>query len=114
MTRDGQQLDRVAQLGRVTEVARSQARDAFAMDVFGPHGRVKGEAGQDRELVHGVMALDIVRGVGFGVTKLLGPGQRVGEVCAITAHSRQDVVGGAVDDRPQTRDVVGRKVALER
>ena len=110
---DGEELDRVAELSRVAEVARGEPRDAFAVDLVRVDGRVKGEAGEDRELVSGVVALDVVRGLRFRVAEVLRAHERVGEVDAVVAHPREDVVGRAVDDGADTGDLVGGEVALE-
>ena len=68
---------------------------------------------EDGELVGGVDAFDVVRRVGLRVAERLGAPQRVGEIAAVLAHGREDVVGGAVDDGGDGGDVVGQEVALE-
>src|SRR3990172_6715022 len=110
---DGQQLYRVAQLAGVEEIARRQAAYALPVDVFGPYAGVEGKAGQDRQLVGGVVPVDVVRGVGLGVAKLLRLGQSGGEVQAVTAHAGQDVVRRAVDYGADAEYLVGGEVALE-
>ena len=42
----------------------------------GPDARAEAEGRHDRELVGGVVAFDVVRGVGLGVAELLGGGER--------------------------------------
>ena len=74
---DGEELDGVAELRGVTEVARGEPRDAFAVDLVRMDVRVEGEAGENRELVGGVVALDVVRRLGFRVAEVLGAEERV-------------------------------------
>src|SRR5256885_11320240 len=69
--RDRQQLDRVAELGRVGNVHRRDAGDAFDVHVLEVHRRPEGEVHQDRQLVGGVDALYIERRIGFRVARLL-------------------------------------------
>ena len=66
---DGEQLDRVAEFGGVAEVAGGELGDPFAVDAVGRDPGVEGEAGEDRELVGGVVALDVVGGVRLGVAQ---------------------------------------------
>ena len=73
---DGEQLDRVAELGCVAEVARGEPSDALAVDLVRVDVRMEGEAGQDGELVGGVVALDVVRGLGLRIAEVLSAEQR--------------------------------------
>src|SRR5262249_30104287 len=53
---------------------------------------------QDRELLRRIMALDVERGIGLGVTQLLRLLQAVRERELLLFHARQDVVAGAVEN----------------
>ncbi len=110
---DGEELDCVAHLAGVAEVLGAEVGDAFAIDLVGRDDGAEGEAGEDGDLVGGVDALHVVRGVGFGVAERLRAAQGIGEVAAFLAHGSQDVVRGAVDDGGDGSDVVGEEVALE-
>ncbi len=72
--------------------------DALAVDGFQRDSGVEREAREDRRLLRGVVALDIRRRIGFGVTQTLRVGEHVGEVGALGVHPVEDVVGGAVHD----------------
>ena len=72
--------------------------DAGEIDL-GPERR----AGQHRELVGGVDAVDVEAGIGLGVARRLRFGQHDVEVAAGLAHGRQDVVAGAVEDAVEPR-----------
>src|SRR5258706_10280887 len=54
------ELDRIAQLACVTEVDRLDALDAFSKDLVGTHFDLVGDRGEDRQLVRGVIAADVV------------------------------------------------------
>ena len=60
--------------------------------------RAEGKAGQDRQLVRGVVALDVEGRVGFGIAQPLRVLQAGVEGQALGLHAGQDVVAGAVED----------------
>ena len=95
---DGQELDPVAELGRVLDVLPGDRRDAFRMDVLEVHGGAEGDRRQDLELVRRVHAFDIQRGVGLRVAVRLRLLEDDGEVEPLVGHLGQDVIAGAVDD----------------
>src|SRR5713101_5708600 len=107
------ELDGIAELARVAEVDGFDALDALAVDVRRPDADLVGDGAEDRELVGGVEALDVVRRVGLRVTGHLRFFDRGLEWQSVGAHSSEHVVGGAVDDRRQTLDAVGLQVCAE-
>ncbi len=109
----GQELDGVAQLTGVAEIARRQPAYALPRNVFGPDAGVEGQAGQDGQLVGGIVPVDVVGGVRLGVAKVLGLGQTSIEIQAISTHASEDVVSGAVDDGADAGYLVGGEIALK-
>ena len=65
------------------------------------HGR------KDRQLVGGVVAVHVGRGVGLGIAKALGFGQDVGEFGALAVHLGQDEIGGAIHNAEKHLEAVG-------
>src|SRR5712671_980749 len=57
------ELDRITQLACVTEVDRLDALDAFSKDLVGTDLDLVGDRGEDRQLVSGVIAADVVGGI---------------------------------------------------
>ncbi len=106
---DGQQLDRVSGPGGPCDVVRGDPGDALARDVVGRDAGVEGEAGQDRGLGRGVVALDVGRGVRLGVAELLRLLDRRVEVEAAGGHLVEHVVGRAVHDAQDAAHVVARQ-----
>ena len=109
-----QQLDAIAQLGRVQDVTLRNLGDPLTPDLFGHDRRAECQRGQDGQLVGRVPRLDVIGGVGLGIAKLLRFAKRVGERSTAFSHARQDVVGGAVNDAHHAGDLVGRKIQLKR
>ncbi len=107
--RDRQQLDRVAELGRVGNVHRRDAGDAFDVHVLEVHRRPEGEVHQDRQLVGGVDALYVERRIGFRVARRLRFLQDFVERATGFGHLGQDVVRRAVDDPVEGQQPVGRQ-----
>src|SRR5438132_517640 len=62
------ELDGVTELACVAKVDRLDAVDALAVDVPRLDADLVGDGAEDRELVGGVEAFDVVRGVGLRVT----------------------------------------------
>ena len=88
--------------------------DAFDINIFGIHPEAVRERGQNADLVRGIVAVDIERGFGFGVTEALGVGEHFGEVRAFQLHARQDVIAGAVDDAVKARDAIPDQTFAQR
>ncbi len=111
---DAQQLDAVAELARELDVLRPDAADA--LDVHGREidARAESHAGEDRELVRGVDAVDVEAGIGLGVAELLRVGQHVGERLARFAHPGEDVVAGPVEDAVDAAQPVARQPLADR
>ena len=100
------------------------------MDLGGAHPRAEAERRHDRQFVGGVVAFDIVGGVRLRVPQFLRGSQRFGVAatadrldallperlggCSSARHARENVVGGAVDDRPDRRDLVRQEVSAQR
>ena len=63
-------------------VAGIETGDALGGDVAGPDARAETEARHDRQLIRGVKAFDVVRGVGLGVAEALGVGKGIGITAA--------------------------------
>jgi hypothetical protein len=96
------QLDDIAQFrARIRCRARRRReclRDKYRLDI---NRRAERDAGQNRQLIHRVEAIDIGGRVGFGVAQFLRFGQHVREVAAFARHFGQDVIGGAVENAHQ-------------
>ena len=75
--------------------------------------RAEGQVRQDGQLLRGVGAVDIHRGIGFGIAELLCVGDRFGIVHAALFHLRQHVVAGAVEDRVQRQNLIGRQALAD-
>ncbi len=88
--------------------------DALVVDVVGGDGDSERDAGDDRRLGAGVVALHVGGGIGLGVTERLGLGQCVGVGRARLRHPREDVVGGAVDDAHHAGDALAHQRLAER
>ncbi len=71
---------------------------------FGMHRNAR----QNAELGARVEAVDIGRGIGFRIAKLLCVGQH-GRVVCPRFHATQDVVAGAVDDAAKSSHLVAAK-----
>ena len=73
---------------------------------------MEGEAGEDRRLLRGVVALDVGGRVGLGVAETLRVGEDVLELGALLVHAVEDVVRRAVDDaHDPLHAVAGERVA---
>ena len=104
---DGQQLDGVAELLAVADVAELQRVDARDGDGVEVDLQPERQRREDRQLVGRVGALDVQGRVRLGEASLLGAGQGVGVGLVPLRHRREDVVARAVDDAVQRVDAVG-------
>ena len=84
---DAEQLDAVAELVGRLDVGLRDRRDALDIDRVGIDLGAEGDRGQERELVRGVVALDVEGRVGLGIAEPLGVGEAVGEGEAAPAPS---------------------------
>ena len=72
----------------------------------------KAIAVKQRELVRGVVPLDIEARIGLGIAEALGGGEAFGEGEMFLLHAGQDVVAGAVEDAVDAVDrVAGKRLA---
>ena len=69
--------------------------------------RPESDRSEDGELVSGVDAFDIERGIGFGVTQLLGIGEHIIEIAPGVLHDRQDIIAGAIEDAVDPLEGIG-------
>lgn len=105
-----EQLDVIAELGGVAEVDGLDRLDALPEDLVGVHGGPERDGRQDRQLVAGVVAADVVGRVGLGEARRLGLGEGRLEV-EPRPHPREHVVGRAVDHGRDALDLVRLEVA---
>src|SRR5690349_16446728 len=80
------ELDGVTELAGVAEVDGLDALDPLAVDVRRPDTDLVGDGPEDRQLVRGVEAFDVVGGVGLRVTCRLRFLDRVVEGQATGTH----------------------------
>ena len=109
----GDELDAVAEFAGQTNVHARKAADAAHR-----HGRegvvgAVGKLDEDGQLVGGVMAVDVQRGVGLGIAQFLRLLEGHVEVEAVARHLGEDVIARAVEDAHQRRDAVARQALLE-
>ena len=112
--RHTQQLDAVAELVGVADVGRLQLGDAFDVGAIKLHRHAEGDRTHDRDLVGGVYAFDVERGIGLRVTQALGLREHLGKVRSLGAHLGEDEVGRAVDDAGHPFDAVGGEPFAQR
>ena len=92
------QLDPIAEFLRGAQIFRRDRGDAFDIDrALGNLGAER-EAGQDRKLLRGVVAIDVERRIGLGIAEPLRVLQAFGKRQAFLLHPGQDVIAGAVED----------------
>src|SRR4029077_62026 len=107
-------LDAVAQFLGKLDVYRGDPSDALDMDAGEIDPGAEGGAGQHRELVRRVDAVDVEAGIGLGVARLLRLGQYDIEVAAGLTHGGEDVVAGAVEDAVEPRHAVTDQAFAQR
>ena len=95
---------RIAELLGEIDVEPRDVADALGIDAGEIDRPAEGDAGEDRQLVRGIDAVDVEARIGLGVAELLRLGEHLGELAAALAHRRQDVVRGAVEDAVDARD----------
>jgi len=113
--RGGQQLDAVAQLGRVPQVHQFQRVDPLPRKRRDRHLRAERKLTQQHQLLRRIGAVDVERRVGFGVSQPLSLNQHVGIRPSLLVHFGQDEIARAVEDRLNRRDLVrGHRLANRR
>ena len=97
--RDRQKFDHKAHLARDLDVRLGDLGDAFARDQIDRKPLVERERRQYRQLVAGIVTLDVRDRVRLGIAERLRVFEHLGIVRALLGHLAEDVVGRAVDDR---------------
>jgi hypothetical protein len=97
----------------VLHVVGGDLLDALVADLVEVHGGVERQPREDRHLRGGVLAVDILAGIGLGVAEPLGVGEGVGVRAAGARHLREDVVRRPVDDPVHAIDMRGRERLLQ-
>ena len=111
---DAEQLDAIAELVGRLEIGRRDRRNALDIDRVRIDLGAEREAGQDRELVRGVVALDVEGRIGLGIAEPLRVLQAVGERQLLPLHAREDVIAGAVEDAVDAREASCRPALAQR
>ena len=106
---DREQLDAVAEVGRVLHVLAGEVPDALHLHLVERRLEAVGEGAEDAGLVRRVEAVDVERGIRLGISELLGVGQDFVEGTPLVLHAREDVVAGAVEDAVDLLDLVAGK-----
>ena len=112
--RDAEELDPVAEFVGRLDVGRRDRRDALDIDRVRVDLGAEGNRRQQRQLVGGVVAVDVEGRVGLGVAQPLGCGEALGERQALVLHAGQDVVAGAVEDAVDAADRVAGEGLAQR
>ena len=86
-SRDGEQLDGLAQLLGDFDIRRGDGADALHVDVVGGDARAEAHRSENRDLGGGVEAVDVGRGIGFGVPERLRIGQNLVERGPLMLHA---------------------------
>ena len=102
--RDAEQLDAVAELVRPFEVFRRDRRNALDIDRALIDLGAEGDAGEDRELLRGVVALDVEGRIGLGVAEPLRLRETFGIGELLLLHAGEHVVAGAVENAVDARE----------
>ena len=110
---DGEKFDDVAEARGELDVDRTDLLDAGDVDFFRVDRETVGEGREQDGLVGGVPAVDVERGIGFGVAELLGLGEGGFKVESASGHALEDVVRGAVDDADHRVDAVADEGLLD-
>ena len=112
--RDAEQFDAIAQLvGRAQIVQRDRA-DALDVDRLRVYAGSKRQRRENGELVGGVKAIDVERGISFRIAKALRVSQARVERNALALHTAEDVIAGAVENAVDAADLVARQPFAQR
>ena len=112
--RDGQQLQRIAQILRERDIQRVHLGNALPVDGLIGHPGMEGQGAEDGQLVDSVETFHIAFGVRLRQTQLLGLCQHLFISPAAVRHLSQDVVSCAVHDAHQGVHPVPLKGAGQR
>src|SRR6476469_7069003 len=96
--RDPKQFDAIAKLLRRAKILWLDRGYAFDIDRALRHLGAEREARQDRQLLRGIVAIDVKGWIGFGIAEPLRVLQAFGKRQALLLHPGQDVIAGAVED----------------
>ncbi len=89
------------------------------LDAFDRHraqiGRhAKGKTGKQRQLVRGISAAHVQRGIGFGITQGLRLFQHLGERRTQRFHLGQDIIAGPVEDSLHRLNIISDQAFAQR
>src|SRR5687768_16278844 len=100
---DAQVLEREAEALGEAEIDVFDATDALDQKLIGADAAVERQHADDRQLLGGVMALDVERRVRLGVAELLRLRERSRKRQACLTHAREDIVASTVEDGVHAR-----------
>lgn len=109
---DGEELDGVAHILRMPEIHGLDGANALREDVIECHAGVEGDGGENRDLRGSVIAVDVGRRVGLGITELLRALEHRIVIEALL-HLGEHVVGRAIDNAKDGIDLVADERMLE-
>ncbi len=112
--RDAEQLHAVAKLIRPAQVFRRDRGNALNIDGARIDLDAEREAGEDRELLRGVMALDVEARIRLRIPKPLRVFQAIRKRQALLLHAGQDVIAGPVQDAVDARELVADETLAQR
>ena len=84
---NGEQLNGVAELARHFDIGGGNVANSLHEHVVGIHARAEADGGENRDFRSGIEAVDVGRGVGFGVTQALCIGKHFIEAQALVGHA---------------------------
>ena len=114
LDRHAQKLDAVAQIVGGAKVLGRDRGDALDVDHAGIDPGAEGETGEDRQLLRGVVTLDIEGRIGLGVAELLGLFESARERQILPLHAGQDVIAGAVENAVDPRQRIADETLAQR
>ena len=101
-----QKLDAVAEIGRVLDVFAREIADAVDLNIVDLRLETESERREDARLVGRIEAVDVERGIRFGVTETLGVLENGIKGKALVLHARKNIVARSVEDTVNRLDVV--------
>src|SRR5579862_7675714 len=112
--RDAEELDAITELLGCGEIGGRDRGNAFDINRLLIDFGAEGQARQDRELLRGVVALDIEARIGLGVTKALRLLEAFGKRQAVLLHAGEDIIAGAVEDSVDALEGISRHPFAQR